>query len=202
MYFIRPPYFYRWLFPKALFRMNTREKSVYLTFDDGPHPKATPFVLEILREEGVSATFFLLGKNAEAHPELMERILAEGHAIGNHGYAHLNGWNTSKQEYLLNFQKAVPLLGQRLFRPPYGKLGLGQYGALSPQTTIVFWDVISGDFDTTITREQCTKNVLNSIRNGSIIVMHDSAKALPNLQNSLKETIRSMKSQGFGFKKL
>jgi len=182
--------------------MDTREKSVYLTFDDGPHPKATSFVLDTLREEGVSATFFLLGKNAEAHPELMERIVAEGHAIGNHGYAHLNGWNISKQEYLLNFQKAVPMLGQRLFRPPYGKLGLGQYLGLSPQTTIVFWDVISGDFDTTITGEQCTKNVLNSIRNGSIIVMHDSAKALPNLRNSLKETIRSMKSQGFGFKKL
>ncbi len=202
MYFIRPPYFYRWLFPKALFRMDTREKSVYLTFDDGPNPAATSFVLDTLREEGVSATFFLLGKNAEVHPELMDRIVAEGHAIGNHGYAHLNGWNTSKKTYLLNFKMAIPLLGQRLFRPPYGKLGLGQYGALSPQTTIVFWDVISGDFDTTITGEQCTKNVLNSIRNGSIIVMHDSAKALPNLQNSLKETIRSMKSHGFGFKKL
>jgi peptidoglycan/xylan/chitin deacetylase (PgdA/CDA1 family) len=97
---------------------------------------------------------------------------------------------------------AIPLLGQRLFRPPYGKLGLGQYGALSPQTTIVFWDVISGDFDTTITGEQCTKNVLNSIRNGSIIVMHDSTKALPNLRNSLKETIRSIKCRGFEFKKL
>ena len=182
--------------------MDTREKSVHLTFDDGPHPAATSFVLDTLLEEGVSATFFLLGKNAEAHPELMERIVAEGHSIGNHGYSHLNGWNTSSVDYLQNFQKAVPLLGKRLFRPPYGKLGLGQYAQLSKETTIVFWDVISGDFDTTITGEQCTKNVLNSIRNGSIIVMHDSTKALPNLRNSLKETIRSIKCRGFEFKKL
>lgn len=182
--------------------MDSSDRSVYLTFDDGPHPEATPFVLNTLREEGIKATFFLLGKNAEAYPELVQLIGSEGHAIGNHGYAHLNGWRTSAKDHLADFAKAESLLGNRLYRPAYGKLTIAQYSALSSRTTIALWDVLSGDFDTTITGQQCEANVLNGIRNGSIIVMHESTKSFPNMSSSLKSTIKAIKVRGYQFKKL
>ncbi|MCF8256489.1 MAG: polysaccharide deacetylase family protein [Flavobacteriales bacterium] len=202
MYLIRPPFLMRWAFPKALFRMPDTGRDVYLTFDDGPCQEATPFVLDILAEEQVHATFFLLGKNAEKEPQLMLRIRNEGHSIGNHGWDHLNGWKTPTTEYVANWERAVPLLGGQYFRPPYGRITPAQYRALHPQTTVVMWDVISGDFDTRITPDQCHANVMGNTRSGSIIVMHDSQKALPKLRCSLKVIIRSMKAEGFQFKKL
>lgn len=202
MYFIRPPFLYRWLFPRALFRTDRRDRTVHLTFDDGPHPEATPFVLDTLREEGVTATFFLLGRNAEKYPELTDRIRQEGHTVANHGHGHLNGWQTGTDAYMENFLKAEALLGDRLFRPPYGKLTPAQYHRLLPRTTIVMWDVLSGDFDPSIGPEKCIGNVLENVRDGSIIVMHDSGKALPNLRNSLKEVICSIKGLGYGFRNL
>jgi len=202
MYLIRPPFLFRWAFPRALFRVSTTEKDVYLTFDDGPCPEATPFVLDVLAEEQVEATFFLLGKNAEQHPALVERIRTEGHTIANHGFDHLNGWTTSTSAYIKNWKRAVPLLGDRYFRPPYGRITPAQYRALHPATSVVMWDVISGDFDTRIAPEQCVQNVLGNVRTGSILVMHDSPKALPNLHESLKAIIRSMKAEGYQLKKL
>jgi len=182
--------------------MDGSEKTVYLTFDDGPHPEATSFVLDVLKDENVPATFFLLGKNAEAHPDLVARITSEGHTIANHGHQHLDGWKTNKADYVRNFQQAAPLLGTHFFRPPYGRITWGQYRAIATTTTVVLWDVIAGDFDTSISPQQCEANVLGAVRNGSIIVMHDSEKALPILHNSLKSIIQAMKTQGFGFKKL
>lgn len=202
MYLIRPPFLYKWLFPKALFRMDSSEKTVYLTFDDGPHPEATSFVLDVLKEENVPATFFLLGKNAEAHPDLLARISSDGHTIANHGHEHLDGWKTNKVNYLNNFQRAAPLLGTQFFRPPYGRITWRQYRAISSNTAVVLWDVIAGDFNTTISPQQCEANVLRAVRNGSIIVMHDSQKALPILRNSLRSIIRTIKTLGYGFKKL
>lgn len=202
MYFIRPPFLFRWAFPKALFRVASTEKDVYLTFDDGPCAEASPFVLDVLAEEQVCATFFLLGKNAEKHPALVERIRREGHTIANHGFEHLNGWQTPTAAYVQNWQRAVPLLGDQYFRPPYGRITPTQYRALFPQTSIMMWDVISGDFDTDITPEQCVRNVMDNVRQGSIVVMHDNPKALLNLRESLKPIIRSMKAAGYQLKKL
>jgi len=202
MYLIRPPFLFRWAFPRALFRVSTTEKDVYLTFDDGPCPEATPFVLDVLAEEQVEATFFLLGKNAEQHPALVERIRNEGHTIANHGFDHLNGWKSGTAEYVENWKRAALLLGDSYFRPPYGRITPAQYRALYPSTSVVLWDVISGDFDTTITPEQCVRNVMGNVRPGSIVVMHDSPKALLNLRESLKPVIRSMKAKGYQIKKL
>lgn len=202
MYLIRPPFIYRWLFRKALFRIPTAKQTVYLTFDDGPHPEVTPFVLDVLKQEQVTATFFMLGKNAERYPELVKRVTNEGHVVTNHGYGHLDGWKTDVSSYEDNFMKAVPLLGARLFRPPYGRLTVGQYTRMVEQTQIVMWDIISGDFDSSVTSEVCVRNVVGNLRDGSIIVMHDSEKAGENLRSSLKRLISSTKALGYTFKNL
>lgn len=202
MYLIRPPFFYRWVFSEALFRIGSDESDVYLTFDDGPHPEATPFVLDTLAEEGVEATFFLLGKNAEKHPDLLHRIIDEGHSVANHGYAHLDGWHTSTEDYVKDFQRAAQVLGEGAMRPPYGRITVAQYRALRAKGTIVLWDVLSGDFDASTGPERTVRNVADNLRNGSIIVMHDSQKALTNLRSSLKPIIRSIKEQGFAMKKI
>jgi len=201
-YLIRPPFPYRWLYPRAMFRGDTQREAVHLTFDDGPHPEATPFVLDTLAGAGVKATFFLLGKNAENHPQLVERIRQEGHSIGNHGHAHLDGWRTPTQAYLDDFSRGMEVTGSRLFRPAYGRITPMQYRAISRQSTVVLWDVLSGDFDQDTDPGQCVRNVERHTRKGSIIVMHDSQKALHNLRGSLKAIILSMNSAGFRMEKL
>ncbi|MBI1287233.1 MAG: polysaccharide deacetylase family protein [Flavobacteriales bacterium] len=198
-YLIRPPKVYRWLFSEALFRMSENEKKVYLTFDDGPHPEATRFVLDVLKKHDVEATFFLLGKNAKQHPELVAEIKTLGHAIGNHGMDHLNGWNTNLDEYVSDVEKGKQVLDSKLFRPAYGKLTLSQYRRLRETEQIVFWDVISGDFDQKIDERTVLNNVLKNVRNGSIIVMHDSKKAMKNLFGSMNEIIVELKQKGFCF---
>jgi peptidoglycan-N-acetylglucosamine deacetylase len=202
MYLVRPPFLYRWIFRKALFRIPGAKCCVFLTFDDGPHPEVTPFVLDVLKEENITATFFMLGKNAEKYPELVSRIQREGHVVANHGHDHLDGWRTGSAAYEENFLKAAPLLGTRLFRPPYGRLTSAQYNRLAAQTQVVMWDIISGDFDPSVTPEKCVRNVVRNLRDGSIIVMHDSQKAGEKLRSSLKGLITSTKALGYTFKNL
>jgi peptidoglycan/xylan/chitin deacetylase (PgdA/CDA1 family) len=199
MYLIRPPKVYQWLFKKAIFRGNPDEKKVYLTFDDGPHPEATPMVMEILESHGIKATFFVLGKNAEEYPDLIKQLKEKGHAIGNHGMNHLNGWTSSTSKYVADAMAGKAVTQSALFRPPYGKLTLSQYNALSQTEKIVFWDVISGDFDITISPQKVVSNVLENTRNGSIITMHDSKKAINNLVGSMNEIITSLKKKGYDF---
>lgn len=203
MYLIRPPFLLRWAFPKALFSVPTAgAKEAYLTFDDGPEPGVTDHVLDILAAHGAPATFFLLGKNAEKHPALVDRIRTEGHTVANHGFDHLNGWRTPTGDYVLNWERAVPILGDRLFRPPYGRITPAQYRALHPRTTICMWDIISGDFDASLTPDACERNVTGHLAPGSIIVMHDSRKARVNVCTSLNPIIRTMKGMGYTLKKL
>jgi len=202
MYLLRPPLVYRWLFKEALFRKDPYEKKIYLTFDDGPHSEATEFVLSVLEEEGVKATFFMLGKNVKLHPGLVARTRKAGHTIANHGMEHLNGWNTKDQSYHENCKSGSEMVSSKLFRPPYGKLKLSQYKMLKEDNQLVFWDVISGDFDQTIGPDVVRKNVVKSVRNGSIIVMHDSAKALQNLRESLRYIIVQLKAEGYEFDSL
>lgn len=201
-YLIRPPKVYRWIFPEAVFRGDPNKQEVFLTFDDGPHPEATPFVLDVLKANGIKATFFILGKNAELYPELVRRVTEEGHSIGNHGMNHLNGWLTEAGRYADDVAKGREITGAEIFRPPYGRMTPAQYRLLKETERIVFWDVISGDFDRNIDGNTVMNNVLKNARNGSIIVMHDSKKAMKNLQGSLNGIIGKMKEDGFSFRTL
>lgn len=179
--------------------MQTELSVVYLTFDDGPSPEATPFVLDVLKAHGIKATFFVLGKNVMDNPCIVQRLKDEGHLLANHGMEHLNGWRTDTEQYLKNTAEGRTVSGSRLFRPPYGKLRLKQYRQIRQEDRVVFWDVISGDFDQHISAEQVIRNVVDNSRNGSIIVMHDSVKAMKNLEGSLNGIIVELKEKGFEF---
>ena len=187
------------MFPEAIFQGPSNDKKVYLTFDDGPHPEATNYVLDVLGAHSVKATFFLLGKNVLKHPEIVERIKQEGHQVANHGMSHLNGWKVGVGRYKEDMQKGKELIGSDMFRPPYGRLGYLQYLSLKKTEKIVFWDVISGDFDSSIDGKRVADNVLNNIRNGSVVVMHDSAKAFKNVKTSLNEIIMQLSEKGYSF---
>lgn len=162
--------------------IETDQDEIYLTFDDGPTPGVTNWVLDILKIHNAKATFFCIGKNVAAHPELYQRILDEGHAVGNHSYDHLNGWETKDEEYLGNIEQCAKLVNSELFRPPYGKISRSQSKKLRDRYKLIMWDVLAGDFDLSISPEQCFKNVINNISKGSIIVLHDSVKAEKNLR--------------------
>ncbi len=201
-FLIRPPKVYRWLFADALFRKSSQRNSVYLTFDDGPHPEATSFVLDVLKEHDVQATFFVLGKNVEQYPKLMLKVKEEGHSVGNHGMNHVNGWRTSTENYLEDYLLGKERSGSALFRPAYGKITVNQYRRIKALGQIVFWDVIAGDFDQNLTPKEVYNNVISKVRNGSIIVLHDSQKALKNLKESLGEIIIELKEKGYEFERL
>lgn len=185
-----------------MFRVETEDPVVYLTFDDGPSAEATPFVLDVLKLQRIKATFFVLGKNAKANPTILARLKEEGHVVANHGMEHLDGWITTAETYTKNVEQGKMVSGSKLFRPPYGKLSLRQYQQLRLYNKLVFWDVISGDFDQRTKPKEVIKNVVDNSRKGSIIVMHDSVKAMNNLKASLNEIIMELKAKGFQFEVL
>lgn len=196
---VRPPYVLKKVMPSAVWRKSASEKTLYLTFDDGPIPELTPWVLDVLKHYSIKATFFCAGHNVHKHPELYARILNEGHSVGNHTYNHVNGWNTDTNMYLENIEKCAELLNSKLFRPPYGKLKPTQIKRIKANYAIIMWDVLSGDYDKTIAPERCLLNVTNAIRNGSIIVFHDNIKAKDNLQYALPKFIEYALEKGYGF---
>lgn len=198
-YLVRPPRLYRWFYGDAIFRGSESEKIVYLTFDDGPNAEATPYTLDVLKSHGVKATFFVLGKNVLEYSDLVERAKKEGHQVANHGMNHINGWKSGAKSYVFDVGQGKALIGSNFFRPPYGKLSPFQYYKLRKTEKLVFWDVISGDFDTAIDGKQVVRNVLANVRNGSIIVMHDSKKALTNLKGSLDQIISELVETGYRF---
>jgi peptidoglycan/xylan/chitin deacetylase (PgdA/CDA1 family) len=203
MKFVRPPYAVRKLYSSLIWRMPSTEKKVYLTFDDGPIPTVTPWVLEVLKKHNAQATFFCIGENVEKHPEVYEQILTEGHAVGNHTYNHLNGWKTRDEEYFRNIEKCATLVNSKLFRPPYGKIKRSQIKNLTSHIShlksIIMWDVLSYDYDPTVSPEKCLRNVLRYTRPGSIIVFHDSLKARKNLEYVLPTVLEQLSLQGFEF---
>jgi peptidoglycan-N-acetylglucosamine deacetylase len=206
-YFIKTPWLAKVLFPSFLWRVNTRQKEVYLTFDDGPHEEVTPWVLDLLQQFNAKATFFCIGKNVAAHPGIYEQILSGGHAVGNHTYNHLNGWKVSLNEYVADIQRASPVIDSNLFRPPYGKIKLSQSrrisSALKKETArIVMWDVLSADFDQSISSAECLQNVLQNYTTGSVIVFHDSEKAFPHLKYTLPLVLEHLYSQGYICRKI
>ena len=180
------------------------EKVVYLTFDDGPTPQITDWVLQQLQQYNAKATFFCIGKNVEEQPEIFQRLLDSGNAVGNHTQNHINGWRNSTDFYLNNIEECENAIGnlpnqqQKYFRPPYGKITPRQATAvLQKGYKIVMWDVLSADFDQTITPEECLQNVLNNVLAGSIIIFHDSEKAWPNLQFALPKVLQFLKENDF-----
>jgi peptidoglycan/xylan/chitin deacetylase (PgdA/CDA1 family) len=204
-YTAKTPAWVRKLFKGFIWEVPGRQKNIFLTFDDGPHPYITPFVLDELAAFGAKATFFCIGRNVADNPAIYQRILAEGHAVGNHTFNHLNGWKTPNDQYLENILKAGEYIESRLFRPPYGRITPGQMKELKQQQRpfdIVMWSVLSGDFDTRITGEQCSSNVIRNAGNGSVIVFHDSEKAAPRLRYALPEVLQYFSSSGFTFEKL
>lgn len=205
MYPTKIPKFIQYIFSKYTFSLPTMEKVIYLTFDDGPIPEVTPWVLEQLAVYDAKATFFMIGDNIRKYPKIYQQVIDENHAIGNHTFNHLNGWQTDNQTYFENVQqcaKQLKAIDSNLFRPPYGKLKPSQAKYLRKQYQIVLWDILSGDFDQTISSEQCLDNVLRQAENGSVIVFHDSLKAEKHLRFVLPKVLEHFHAKGFKFKKL
>lgn len=199
-YLIRMPWWIRWMYPRGIWRMPTKEPKVYLTFDDGPHPTITPWVLDLLRSFQAKATFFCIGNNVAQFPEVFHSILSDGHRVGNHTYDHVNGWKTDNDSYLENVMKAQGLIDTNLFRPPFGRIRRGQAKNIRktlPGMKIIFWDLLSADFDVAIESEACIENVIKRLRPGTIIVFHDSEKAFPRLERCLPVIIETMYKKGY-----
>lgn len=179
------------------------EPTVYLTFDDGPHPVATPFVLEQLKKHEAKATFFCIGNNVQQHKDIYKNIIEQGHTVGNHTHNHLNGWKNSNSDYIDNVKKAEKYINSRLFRPPYGRIRRAQANALTSGNapyTIIMWDVLSGDFDTSISPEKCAENVLKHVAPRSIVVFHDSQKAWDRMSYALPKLLEHCTEQNWKLK--
>lgn len=198
----QPPLIVEKLFSQVFWRIPQQQKTVYLTFDDGPVPTYTSWVLDVLEKYNVPATFFCVGDNITKYPEIFSDIISRGHAVGSHTHNHVNGWKTLNKNYFENVCKAAQITKSTLFRPPYGKITLKQARVLSEKLSIIMWDVLSKDYDLTITGEECFENVKNYVSNGSIIVFHDSPKAFKNLEYALPKTIEWLLEQGYNFAKI
>ena len=194
---VRPPSFLRWIYPNAVWNLPSQQKVVYLSFDDGPTPFVTEKVLELLEEYQAKATFFCIGKNIEQHPELFKLVQTKGHHIGSHTYSHLNGWKSKPTDYLNDYQKGRELTGSNLFRPPYGRILLNPLQTIQKQDKVIMWDILSKDYDASITPETVLNNVLRNIKPGAIIVFHDSEKAKKNVLAVLPQLLQYLKQQGY-----
>lgn len=205
MYLHKTPKMLRGLFPDILWSINTDAKEIYLTFDDGPVPAVTSWVLEQLELYNAKATFFMVGGNIQKHYELFKEVINGQHTIGNHTFNHLNGWSTTNQTYIDNITKAEKLLGTNsvhFFRPPYGRLRWSQYKRIKKSFKIVMWDVLSGDFSSSLSPENCLKNSIRATVSGSVIVFHDSAKNLDKLKYVLPRYLEHFAALNFTFKAL
>ena len=193
------------LFSGSIWEMPVTQKIIYLTFDDGPHPIVTPFVLDELDKYNAKATFFCIGNNVLEHPGIYKRILYQGHAVGNHTHNHLDGWKTENAKYLQNILEARKNIDSHLFRPPYGRITRNQRKLLMHQDEpfkVIMWNVLSGDFDVNITPEKCLENVLQNTKSGSVIVFHDSEKAYERLKFALPAVLKHFSDKGYQFEKI
>lgn len=204
--------FVKWLFPKYVWDIPNMENKIYLTFDDGPIPEVTEWVLELLKKEEIKATFFCIGDNIKKNPDVFRKVISDGHSIGNHTFNHLKGWNSSTEDYLKNTilcEEAIHLNSEvkdqksKIFRPPYGKIKPSQSRKLRKLGyKIIMWDVLSVDYDKEISPEQCFENIIKNTVSGSIIASHDSIKAFKNLEYALPKAIKYLKNKGFVFEKI
>ena len=197
------PWWLRKLFPGAIWDIRTEENIIYLSFDDGPHPQITPFVLAALKKYNAKATFFCIGDNVKKYPAIYRQILDEGHAVGNHTMHHLNGWKTNKETYLEDISKAKEYIHSDLFRPPYGRIKKSQLRQLSTtkhQLSTIMWSVLAGDWLTTLSPDQCFEQVKNNIYPGCIVVFHDSEKANERMSYALPKLLEYVSTLGYQFK--
>ena len=198
------------LFFNQVWNIPNTDNSIYLTFDDGPTPEITIQVLEILEKHQIKATFFCIGDNVRKYPKIVQKIISKDHSVGNHTYSHLKGWKTPTKNYISNTQACeiklnslFKIRNSKLFRPSYGKITPWQsYKLRKLGYKIIMWDVLSKDYDATLSPETCYENVVNNVTTGSIIEFHDSVKAQKNMLNSLEKTIETLKSKGFKFEKI
>jgi len=199
MYLTKTPSFIQSLFPYLTWRLPSKHNILYLTFDDGPIPDITEWVLDILHQHQAKATFFCVGENVAKHPIIFSRIMAEGHSVGNHTQHHINGWQTSKNIYLDDVSQCARLIDSNLFRPPYGRMRPSQINFLKHHYQIVMWDILTGDFDTTLDPDTCFQNIIHNTKPGSILVFHDSLKAAPVLQKVLPKVLQYYSGLGYTF---
>jgi peptidoglycan/xylan/chitin deacetylase (PgdA/CDA1 family) len=209
MYFVKTPRLVKKLFSSAVWDIETTRREIFLTFDDGPVPGVTPWVLETLKQYNARATFFCIGDNIRRYSEIFQEVVASGHAVGNHTCHHLNGWKAPLKKYLEDVNQCQELINQfagtqqtavrPFFRPPYGKIKPSQISHLKPHVSITMWSVLSGDFDTSISNEQCLRNVISNTGPGSIVVFHDSLKAEERLRYALPGMLEYFSEKGYIF---
>jgi peptidoglycan/xylan/chitin deacetylase (PgdA/CDA1 family) len=209
-FMIKVPKIIKLFFFNQVWNIPNTENTIYLTFDDGPTPEITERVLEILDKHHIKATFFCIGDNVRKHPEIVQKIISKQHSVGNHTYSHLKGWKTKTKTYISNTEACeiklnslFKIRNSKLFRPPYGKITPWQsYKLRKLGYKIIMWDVLSKDYDASISAEKCYENVIKNVSSGSIIVFHDSNKAKENILNSLEKAIKTLKNKGFNFEKI
>ncbi|RXR20591.1 polysaccharide deacetylase family protein [Flavobacterium amnicola] len=208
-YWVKTNRFIKWLFSNQVWSIPNSKNNIYLTFDDGPTPEITEWVLDLLKQNEIKATFFCIGKNIEQNPELFKNLLQEGHVIGNHTFNHVNGWKTSTENYLKNAAECEGEISKLntekslLFRPPYGKIKPSQSKKIRDLGfKIIMWDILTADFDASISPEKCFENATKKVESGSIIVFHDSKKAFENMKHALPKAIEYYKRKGFTFETL
>lgn len=200
MFIEQPPQFIRRLYPRACWRMDSSERAVYLTFDDGPIPEVTPWVLDVLDKYRIKATFFMVGDNVRKHPDEFKMVVERGHRIGNHTYNHLKGMAVHTDHYVANIDKADCYLSTNLFRPPHGLMSLRQYRALCERYHIIMWDLVTRDYNPKLNGRQILRKVQQYARPGSIITFHDSLRATRNLYYALPRAIEWLLAEGYEFK--
>ena len=204
-YLVKTPWWLKKIYPGCVWDMPTKEKTLFLTFDDGPHPAATPFVLEQLKKYNAKATFFCIGENVQKYPDIFQQIIEEGHAAGNHTQHHINGWKVNDTEYINDITNAAQHIHSNLFRPPYGKIKRSQIKRLLSDNCnmkIIMWNILSGDWDTNVYPHVCCDRVKDKASEGDIIVFHDSEKAWKRMSYSLPRILEHFSQMGYSFSKI
>lgn len=205
LYFVKTPFWLKWMYRSCVWNVPSSQNTLYFTFDDGPHPLATPFVLDELKKYHAKGTFFCIGKNVALYPDIYKRIIEEGHSVGNHTYHHLNGWKTKDDHYMNDIYQAKQIIDSNLFRPPYGRISMFQLKLLRKlkyNLNPIMWSILSGDFDKGLSKEKCLKNVIELSKSGDIVVFHDSEKAFDKMAYTLPKALEYFSKNHFQFDKI
>ena len=201
-FLVKTPWWVKKLYPDCIWDMPEKNKTLYLSFDDGPHPTITPFVLKLLKQYNAKASFFCIGENVEKHPDLFKQYIDEGHAVGNDTYMRLDGWKTNDEDYLYDIERTDRLMSTNLFRPPYGRITRSQIKKIRKDNSgkkIVMWNILAGDWVTTLTPDKCYDRVTENISEGDIIVLHESNKSWERMSYCLPRLLKEFSSKGFVF---